>query len=239
MNKISLALKKLFEKHRIVFWYDSKKELRHEYEQLELAEIAKIELQNNEFKVKYRILREEPHQKFLLYHAGAPPSDMDNWLLDVQLASGEFSADQAAIYLSELGLGIEFTDIIKKHADFFNSAKRRDKLNKLLSSDDTQNAVRIKMLAVCASSDPREDAILESLLGERALKKIAKFKLIQRCGLESFLWKRLQICYAYQSDTPGILDFAIELFKSCYAMSSGNLSKLNADALVFLTDVFR
>ncbi|MDM8554795.1 BREX-1 system phosphatase PglZ type A [Desulfococcaceae bacterium HSG7] len=234
MNKISLALKKLFEKHRIVFWYDSKKELRHEYEQLELAEIAKIELQNNEFKVKYRILREEPHQKFLLYHAGAPPADMDNWLLDVQLASGEFSADQAAIYLSELGLGIEFIDIIKKHADFFNSVQRRDKLNKLLSSDDTQNAVRIKMLAVCASSDPREDAILESLLGELALKKSAKFKLIQRCGLESFLWKRLQICYAYQSDTPGILDFTIELFKSCYAMSSGNPSQLNADALVFL-----
>jgi len=234
MNKIAKALKKLFENHRIVFWYDAQKELHQEYEKLEFADIVKIELRNNAFRVKYRILREEPDQKFLLYYEGAPPSDLDNWLLDVQLASGEFRTDQAALWRSELGLGIEFADIMETHVDFFNAAKRREKLGKLLSSDDTQSVVRIKMLAVCTVSDPHEDAILESLLGELAIQKNAKFKLIARCGLESFLWKRLEICYGYTSDIPGIQDFAIRLFKSCYQMNSGDQPQLNADALVFL-----
>jgi len=162
MNKIAQALEKRFEKHRIVFWYDAKKKLRKDYEKLEFPDIEKIELNNNEFRVKHRILREEPDKKFLLYHEGEAPSDLDNWLLDVQLASEEFRTDQSAIWLNELGLGIEFTDIVNDHAVFFNIAKRREKLKKLLSSDDTQNAVRIKMLAVCAASDPRIDDILEN-----------------------------------------------------------------------------
>ncbi len=162
---------------------------------------------------------------------------MDNWLLDVQLAYGEFRTDQSAIRLNELGLGIEFTDIVNEHAVFFNVAKRRENLKKILSSDDTQNTVRTKMLALCASSDPRIDNILENLLSESAVNKDEKLKLIENCGLESFLWSRLEVSYGYTSDSPGLRDFIIQLFKSCYDMSLGNDSELypelNPDALVF------
>jgi hypothetical protein len=41
-------------------------------------------------------------------------------------------------------------------------------------------------------------------------------------------------CYGYKSDAPGIRDFAIELFKSCYAMGTAGQVKLTGDALVFL-----
>ncbi|WP_218576520.1 BREX-1 system phosphatase PglZ type A [Desulfobacter latus] len=234
MTKIAEALKPVFKKHRIVFWYDAKKELRSDYEKLDLPDIEKVELNNNEFRVKHRILREEPDKKFLLYHEGEAPADLDNWLLDVQLAYGEFRTDQSAIWLNELGLGIEFTDVVNEHAVFFNAAKRREGLKKILASDDTQNAVRTKMLAVCAASDPRIDNILENLLSESAVKKDDKFKLIENCTLDSFLWNRLEITYGYTSDSPGIKDFTIQLFKSCYDMSLGEDSKLNPDALVFL-----
>lgn len=234
MTKIAEALKIVFKKHRIVFWYDSKKELQGDYEKLELPDIEKIELKNNEFRVKHRILRDEPDKKFLLYHEGESPADLDNWLLDVQLAYGEFRTDQSAIWLNELGLGIEFTDVVNEHAAFFNAVKRRENLKKILTSDDTQNAVRTKMLAVCTTSDPRIDNILENLLSESAVKKDDKYKLIENCSLESFLWNRLEITYGYISDSPGIKDFIIQLFKSCYEMSLGENSDLNPDALVFL-----
>ncbi len=234
MTKIAQALEKKFEKYRIVFWYDSKKELRKDYEELEFSDIEKIELKNNEFRVKHRILREKPDKKFLLYHEGEAPSDLDNWLLDVQLAFDEFRTDQSSIWLNELGLGIEFTDIASDHALFFNAAKRREKLKKILSSDDTQNAVKIKMIAVCAASDPRIDDILENLLTESAFKKDEKLKLIKKCGLEDFLWRRLELSFGYTSDSPGLRDFIIQLFKSCYDMGLGNTSQLNPDALVFL-----
>ena len=234
MTKIAEALKVVFKKHRIVFWYDSKKELRKDYEELEFSGIEKIELNNNEFRVKHRILREEPDKKFLLYHEGEAPSDLDNWLLDVQLASEEFRTDQSAIWLNELGLGMEFTDIVNDHVVFFNAAKRRENLKKILSSDDTQNAVRVKIIAVCAASDPRIDDILENLFTESAVKKDEKLKLIENCGLEEFLWNRLELSFGYTSDSPGLRDFIIQLFKSCYDMSLGDDSELNPDALVFL-----
>jgi len=65
---------------------------------MELAGAEKIELQSNEFGVKYRLLREAPEQKYLLYREGPPPADLDNWLLDVELADaeGEFRTDQVA-----------------------------------------------------------------------------------------------------------------------------------------------
>lgn len=85
MDRITQALTRIFDKHRIVFWYDAKKELRKDYEALNLPDVAKIELLNNEFGVKYRVLREEPEQKFLLYREGPQPEEINNWLLDIQL----------------------------------------------------------------------------------------------------------------------------------------------------------
>jgi hypothetical protein len=42
MDKIAQAIARLFDKHRIVFWYDAKKELRQEYESLLLTSVEKI-----------------------------------------------------------------------------------------------------------------------------------------------------------------------------------------------------
>src|SRR5689334_1608974 len=98
MDKISQALTHLFEKHRIIFWYDAKKELRQEFDSLWLPGVEKIELQKNEYGVKHLILREKPAQKFLLYHEGPTPDNLENWLLDVQLAQGTFSADQVSMW---------------------------------------------------------------------------------------------------------------------------------------------
>lgn len=238
-SQIERALIKLFDRYRIVFWYDVKQELRDDFEALVLPGIEKLTLSNNEYGIKYRLLREQPEQKFLLYREGPQPDDLDNWLLDVQLAHGEFRTDQAAIWLSELELGLEFTDVVQAHGSFFEAIKRKDALKKLLKSDDTTGQIRLKMLAVCASSEPRMDAVVENLLHELADGRDEKIKLVERCNLGSFFWEQMTRCYGYKSDGPGIRDFAIELFKSCYAMTVGTGGtdgqvKLTGDALVFL-----
>ena len=106
------AIRRLGSRHRIVFWYDVKQELRQEFEAVTLPGVEKIALENNQFGVKHRVLREQPDQKFLLYHEGPPPPDLDNWLLDVQLAHGQFRADQVSLWLSEIGLGLEFAGVV-------------------------------------------------------------------------------------------------------------------------------
>jgi uncharacterized protein (TIGR02687 family) len=233
-DRIFQALNKLFEHHRIVFWYDTKQELRDDFEALQLTDVEKIEINNNEFGIKYQILREQPEQKFLIYKAGSQPDDLDNWLLDVQLAHGEFRADQVSLWLSELDLGPEFADVVKDHASFYKEGKRKEKLRSLLSSDDTPSKIRLKMLAVCAKADPRLDSILENLLEEFARDRDEKIKLIERCQLSQFLWEQMQRNYGYRSESPGMQDFVIELFKSCYAMETNGQANLTSDALVFL-----
>ena len=168
-NRIVQALNKLFERHRIVFWYDTKRELRNSFEALNMPGVEKIVLLNNEFGVKHRILREQPEQKFLLYRDGPQPDDLDNWLLDVQLAQGEFRTDQVAILLAEMELSLEFSELVRAHAEFYQAIKRKELLKRMLNADDTFGGIRLKMLAVCAGSEPRLDAVLECLLQDLAL----------------------------------------------------------------------
>lgn len=233
-DRIITALQKLFKRHRIVFWYDAKHELRDDFDSLVLEDIEKIVLDNNEFSVKYKIIREQPNQKFLLYRAGAQPALLDNWLLDVQLAHGEFRTDQVAIWLSELSLGIEFAEVLKDHTEFFRAKSRKDALSKLIEPSDSSGMVQLKMLAVCAKSEPKMDTVVESLLQDLANDKDEKMSLISRSALDGFFWEQMNRYYGYNSTEPSIHDFAIELFKSSYAMATDGQVKLSNDALVFL-----
>jgi uncharacterized protein (TIGR02687 family) len=243
-SQIAQALSKLFERHRIVFWYDAKKELRSDFEALLLAGVGKLELTNNEYGIKYRILRDQPEQKFLLYREGPAPADLDNWLLDVQLAYGVFRTDQVAIWLSELELGLEFIDVVQTHAEFFQAVKRKEALKKLLKPDDTAGQIRLKMLSVCAGSEPRMDSVVENLLQELTEGRDEKIKLIGRCNLAPWFWKQMLRFYGYESSEPNVKDFVISLFEDCYFQNfdissvqskiSNQKSKMSSDALVFL-----
>lgn len=235
-DRINQALSRLFDKHRIVFWYDTKQELRSDYDAISIPNVEKLEIANNEYGLKYRILREAPEQKFLLYKEGTQPEDLDNWLLDVQLAHGEFRTDQVAIWLSELELDFQRAEVVEAHAEFFQAIKRREALRKWLESSslDSDRQLRLKMLAVCAGSEPRMDSVVETLLQQLAEERDDGIRLIERCGLDSFLWEQLTRFYGYEASEPSLRDFVIELFKSCYAMGTDGDVKLTGDALVFL-----
>lgn len=236
-TKITQALNNLFDKQRIVFWYDTRLEFRADFDTLELPDVEKIELANNEFSVKYRLLREQPEQKFLLYCEGAEPAHLDNWLLDVQLASGNcFRTDQVALWLAELELAPDCYPLLEAHVAFFESAKRRDTLSKLLEPGDSQNLLQRKMLSVCAGNEPRLDVILENLLGDLATGKDLRIKLIESSGLNAYLWEQMKRAYGYSSEQPGLHDFVIELFKACFMLGTDPAYKarLSAEALVFL-----
>jgi len=236
MLEITQSITRLFQKHRIVFWYDTKKELLQEFEVLNLPGVEKIEINNNEYGIKYHILREEPKQKFLIYHEGPQPDDLENWLLDVQLANATFSTDKISMWVAELGLRPEFMPLVQEHAEFFNAKSRRDSLKVRLSKDDSHSAIRTKMLAVCVNSDTdaRLESILEALLSELADDRNEKINQIKRFHLDDFLWERMRALFAYVSEEPSIKDFVIEVFKSCYALTVEEEASLTQDVLVFL-----
>lgn len=234
-DSMTLALSRLFDKHRIVFWTDTNRELRDQFESLDLPGVTKIELKNTEYAIKFRILREQSKARFLLYREGPDPADVDNWLLDVQKSHGIFRTDQIGIWLTELGLShVEFKDLVEEHQEFFKSPKRFEVLKKTLSSEDPHSIVRLKLMAISTGSDILFDNVLENLLHELASKRDEKFNLLSKCNLLDDLWERLEREFGYRSNEPSIRDFALELFRTSYSMGVGGQPKLKPDALVFL-----
>ena len=229
------SLLKLFDRHRIIFWYDDKKELRSEYEELSLSGIEKLEIDNNEFMLKHRVLREQRDQKFLIYHKGPKPANRNNWLLDVLLSHAEFRVDQAAIILAELDLDLSFIDAVRQYAFFFNAKKRTEDLKALLEKHETQQSFRMKMLAACSGAEsPQLDHVLLQLISEASENRDEKFRSIENCSLGEFLWKQVETVYGYASHNPSIADFVHELFKGCFSMDLGQKTSLKSEAKVFM-----
>lgn len=236
MDERSIAsLLKLFDQYRIVFWYDDKKTLKEDYEALELDGVTKLEIANNEFTLKHRLLREEPKTKFLLYHEGPKPSDEENWLLDVLLYQGQFHTDQTAIILSGLGLDAKFLTLINTHLAFFDSKARIQQLRPLLSSNESIQQFPSKLLAVCTGHDSTLfEHSLMALLTEASLEQDEKIRLVQRCNLSEYLWNEVKRRYGYEQAQPGLTDLAFELFSSAFAMQIGEEPNLSLQSDVFL-----
>lgn len=233
-DRISASLKRQFDDHRIVFWYDADRDMRDTFEAADLPGVTKVEIANNEFGLKYRMLRLEPDTRFLVFHDGPAPADAENWLLDLQLATAVFKADQAAIWLAELGLPTQLEAVVRDHMEFYRSQGRIDALKRLANPTDTQTQVRQKMLAVCAGVSGRLDTVIEAMLGDLAEDRDDILRLMSRANLTAFFWKQVGQDCGYQSDTPDFEDFAITLFQSAYAHALGETGKLNDEAsLVF------
>ena len=235
--KIIENLKKLFEKHRIIFWYDDKKELREDFDNLYLDDVEKIEIKNNEYSLKYKILRENPTQKFLLYFEGPKPKDRNNWLLDVLLSNKEFKVDHNSIMISELNLDNSYIRLLDNYKVFFNSAKRVSELKKLMNTVKDKDSFITNLLAVCAKSDIADmNVILLNLINDLMKDDLTSFNLIQKCNLEDSLWTKVNDIYGYNSSDPSLSDFIHEIFNECFNYELKRTINLKQDAILFINN---
>ena len=233
-DRIQAGLERSFRKHRIVFWHDPETRFREDFEEITIPGVTKAEVQNDEFVLKHRLIREEPRQPFLVYRPGPLPADARNWLLDLEVAHGVFQADRAALLLMELGLPPRFSDLIEAHARFFEAKARVARLKEMIEETDTAADIRLKMIAVCAGTPARLDEILEALLSELSQDEEKLIGLIDRSGLEPALWDTVQTAYGYTDASPSVAGFAQALFAGTYAMELDAPSRLTQEALVFM-----
>lgn len=236
-DKLEHALKKRFEgpEREIVFWYDTNQEFAEDFEALELPGVEKVEVRNNEFGLKHRILRQEPDRHFLVYTRGPQPEDAENWLLDVLLSHGQFRTDKVQMWLDELGLPTPFAGLLETHAEFFRSNARYEALKRSIQPKDGPVQIQLKMLAACLGAHPDLETIVEALLhdlakGDDDLDRA--MGLLERCKLTDFLWAQLAERFGYQPGTPSVADFAITLFRSSYALDLGEPATLSSEAQV-------
>jgi len=208
-------LENRFHIQRIVFWHDPEGQYADSLDALNLPDVRAIRVANDEYAIKHRVLRGEPNGKFLIYRCGAIPIGIHNWLLDLELAYGVFTADRASLVAQDLGLaGTGVEDVVREHEKFFNATKRIQSLKALLSPDDDAARLRAKMTAVILGQP--EHSLLEitrALLVENAKGAHGKYDALIDHGLADFYWQGAASIYGYTQSPPSIDDFVLWLFR--------------------------
>ncbi len=219
MNKIEEALSKMFTKHRIIFWYDEKKELLDQFNELSLESVEKRVVENNQFYIKFLTKKEKPSSQFLLYFPYRKPDHAQNWLLDMELANYVFQTNQEALFAQELELEYNFTELIGEHIEFFKSKERRESLKVMLGKDDEHQAIRYKMLAILF--DTENTTLISFLQAHASANNDGNERYdreLERYNLKGFYWKEIARKFNYRSESPSIYDFLIEVFSSNFSL---------------------
>lgn len=213
LTSVQSAVQSRIASQRVVFWHDPAGEYTDELDALDLGAVQVFRVQNDEFAVKYALLADHI-SKQLVYRSGEIPRGTANWLLDLELAYGVFTADKTSMLQQELG----FKDpallaVIEQHQKFFAANSRKQALKKLLSDGDDTARLRAKMCQVLvkAAGNKLTDIVRE-LLVENAAGKSAKFDDLVALGLDQFFWDGLNSIYKYPSTTPTIDDFVLWMF---------------------------
>lgn len=234
-TKVQAALEKLFQQHRLVFWYDDKAEMTGLFNSLQIPDVEKVVIENNEFTLKHQLLIERPTQHFLLYQAKAKPIDNENWLLDLLLSNYEFHTEASSLYLQDLDLPQEFKSLVQQHEEFFANEKRITALKALLEPEDRESKIRLKMLSIICTTEPEWEKVLYALFAEANKNKQDKYKAIDKFGLSGFLWETIEKKYNYESPTPTIKDCLLQLVQDNFARSiSTGKPALNKEAYLFV-----
>ena len=196
-------LERRFLDHRVVIWHDPDGRYVLDVTSLNLAGVTTLQVANDEYAVKYRILHEQPSDKFLVYRSGQVPDGIGNWLLDLELAYGVFTADRSSLVAQELGLeGAGLDAVVQAHEKFFNATKRTQSLKTLLTNGDSSDRLMAKMTAVILGQ--RESSLLEitrTLLSENSGGQHAKYEALVDFGLQDFYWSGVASIYGYESRT--------------------------------------
>jgi len=208
-------LERRFESQRIVFWHDTDSQHTDELEGLHIPDVRVIRITNNEYGAKHRILHDDPNGKFLVYRSGRIPTGTENWLLDLELAYGVFTADRTSLVAQDLGLlAHDIAEALRDHEKFFNAAKRTESLKSLLHPDDDADKLRAKMTAVTLGQNEHTfTEITRTLLIENSKGQRTKYDAMVDYGLDEFYWSGAAKIYGYESSTPSVDDLVLWMFR--------------------------
>src|SRR6185437_15445343 len=208
-------LERWFESRRVVFLHDPDGQYAADLDGVNLPGVQTIRVANDEYRIKNRLLHGEPTSKFLVYRSGQVPTGIGNWLIDLELAYGVFTADRTALVAQELGLtGEGMDEVVQAKEKFFNATRRVQSLKTLLSPEDDAPQLQAKITAVILGQ--REHSLLEltrTLLTENAKGIPAKYEALVNYGLDDFYWRGVASIYGYESASPSIDDFALWIFR--------------------------
>ncbi|QPL04896.1 MULTISPECIES: BREX-1 system phosphatase PglZ type A [Actinomyces] len=203
---------------RIVLWSDPSGRYADTVTELVPPGTTILRVDNNEFAIKREIFASSSDSTFLIYRPGPEPqTPTDNWLLDVELAYGVFTADHVSLVVQELGGGSAMRDVVEQYPQFFDSQRRRQALTTRLRPDDDATDIAASMVAAILGTEDRSlDALWRVLLTQHAEGRSTGIDEITRLGLDTFHWEGTRHIYGYTATTPTVEDFVLWLFERAW-----------------------
>jgi uncharacterized protein (TIGR02687 family) len=199
-----------FYKRRIVFWYDEDGEFFELADELAnegaLSGVSLVKLTGkNNFAVKKLLTEDDPAGDYLVYCPLACAQTQDDWLLDIELYSGEYRADLVSMQMEELRItpSPEMRRTVRLYSKFLDSRERKAKLRRIGREYQTPAQLHIDIMAVlCGLNGGSAQDVLIAVLSagldreedNPALVNIGKFG-----NIEAF-WRMAQKYTGYAND---------------------------------------
>ena len=221
------------ERGRIVFWRDENKDYVEQVGSLVgadamnpvLRDVTLVQVGYQPFNVRYRMFKQEPESKFLVYMPYAAVDAKDDWLLDLELAYGPiFTSDRLSLIAIEVlpdadpDTRAAWLDVMSDAPKFFNSQDRVNKLAGLLTGRDDARDFQAKMIAVLLNLDSGKHSLQDiwrELLEEYVAGESTGIDRITSMGLADFHWTGTRSIYRFdaKTDKPTVKDFVLWLFR--------------------------
>lgn len=237
VDQIDQALQQKFSQGdtRIVFWHDTDGEfaetVRSRYgtdatgSETVLPGVTLLDLQTvGQFAVKLRLERDDTEGKYLVYSTGEKPEGEIDWLLDIRLYSQEFQADMTSLWWQELALAqLHLTTHLRARAKFLADAKRRSKLAELVTPQDDETSLDLKMMAVLSKTKITTlFEILQAVCGSFELETPCELlDTFEKMGLAETFWRLVQQSFGYEQESPTLAGLLRRLFLSELLQQAG------------------
>lgn len=187
-------------KRNIIFWYDADAEFVEDIHELQLENGKILYLtENNRFYIKHLLEKEDTDSNYLIYSPTPRPLPRENWLLDIQKYSGEFSTDKATVIMRDLGVKDEtLRNVFKKYIRFFGNKERYKKFASYNIGEFTEEKVHVAVLStLCKLPVADFELVVKTILMEE-IKDENKYILeISNFGDIDVFWNLVEKKYGY------------------------------------------
>lgn len=168
------------------------------------------------------------NRRQLIYRTGQIPAMRDNWLLDVEVGYGIFTADTAAILVHDLGLADRGIDgVVKSHLAAFGVSGRVEAIRERLAevpgersapklADDLRAFLSAEVLGLHGPGSHRLHRIVASLLEEFVTEVDSGYRALESSGLVDFLWSGCADIYGYAVEKPSVAGLATWMFNQAW-----------------------